>query len=386
MSLMSSKETDLPCATTLLAGIRQRATEQLKRQLSQFAGKFPAACSINGKYPLTANTDWTTGFWSGICWLAWQMSDDEVFLQQLQQQIPSFGERLAQRHDIETHDLGFLYSLSCVNTWRGTGDEAARRYALQAANLLAARYHPRAKIIQAWGDLQDPSQQGRMIIDCMMNLPLLYWASEQTGDRHYAQLAWNHASRACDYLVREDFSTFHTFYMDVNSGAPRKGSTHQGFADDSCWARGQAWAIYGFALSYGYTGDRRFLVTAIETARYFLAYLPADKICNWDLHLATADTAKDSSAAAIAVCGLLELIKHLSVLHPQREYFERQALLIMDELCTSYYQHADVNNGYLLHAVYNMNKSRGVDEYCIWGDYFFFEALSRLSAPLAKYW
>lgn len=372
--------------TTDLNKLTQRLCEKLKSQLVSYDGLYPAACSINGQYPLTDNTDWTTGFWSGMTWLAWQMSGDTTFLTHLQRQIPGYGERLAQRHDVETHDLGFLYSLSCVNTWRSTGDRNAREYALQAAELLAARYHPTAKIIQAWGDLQDPLQQGRMIIDCLLNLPLLYWASEQTGDPRYAELALCHAESACDHLVRSDYSTFHTFYMDVGTGQPIKGTTHQGYADDSCWARGQAWALYGFALSFGYTGERRFLHAAIETARYFIDHLPDDGICYWDLHLNAPGTARDSSAAAIAVCGLLELTRHLSVLHPDHRHFSHQALRIMSQLCDRYFEHRIADNGYLLHAVYNMNKERGVDEYCIWGDYFFFEAVSRLTAPLAKYW
>ena len=360
--------------------------EKLKTQLQRYNGKYPAACSINGAYPLTDNTDWTPGFWSGMTWLGWQMTGDVFFLQHLQQQLPGYGNRVQTRHDTQTHDLGFLYSLSCVNLWRSTGDDYARQSALQAAELLAARYHPAARIIQAWGDLQDPQQQGRMIVDCMMNLPLLYWASEQTGDRRYAQMAHQHASSACDHLIRSDFSTFHTFYMDVVSGKPLKGTTHQGYADDSCWARGQAWALYGFTLSYSYTGERRLLEAAKETARYFIRHLPADSICCWDLHLTAPETAKDSSAAAIAVCGLLELAKQLSVLDPDYEYFNRLALRIMTQLCDRYFDSQVEDNGYLLHAVYNMNKGRGVDEYCIWGDYFFFEAVSRLTTPLAKYW
>jgi len=369
-----------------LTQVQSRCLEKLLHKLDVFAGQYPAACSVNGVYPLTHNTDWTTGFWSGITWLGWQMSDDNRFLSHFQRQLPGFRHRIDCRHDIETHDLGFLYSLSCVNAWRTTGDHHARDTALRAADLLVARYHPAAQIIQAWGDLQDPHQQGRMIIDCMMNLPLLYWATEQTGNPEYAQLAGRHAVQASRYLIRPDRSTFHTFYMDVTTGEPLRGSTHQGYSDTSCWARGQAWAVYGFALSYSYTGNTRFLHDAVETAHYFLSHLPEDRICYWDLSLTAEETARDSSAAAIAVCGLLEIVRHLSVLDADSTYFIREALLIMDALCQHYYQGDLPHNGFLTHAVYNMNKARGVDEYCLWGDYFFLEALSRLSDPLNKYW
>ncbi|TCV95213.1 glycoside hydrolase family 88 protein [Biostraticola tofi] len=369
-----------------LSQVAKKITDKLKHQLQHFSGKYPAACSIDGQYPLTGNTDWTTGFWSGMTGLAWKLTGDKVFAEELDKQVRDFGERLDLQHDLDTHDLGFLYSLSCVNAWHLSGNESARQYALAAADALISRYLPVARIIQAWGDLSDPQQQGRMIIDCLMNLPLLYWASRETGHKQYAELAFNHAEQAYNYLLRDDFSTFHTFYMDVHSGEPLKGSTHQGYADNSCWARGQAWAIYGFTLSYGYTGDDRFLNAARETAEYYLAHLPADKICYWDLALTEPDTHRDSSAAAIAACGLLELAKYLSVLDPLQKKFIEAALLMAKELSLSYVDDQHDQSGYLKHSVYNMNKKRGVDEYSTWGDYFFFELISRLAAPLPAYW
>lgn len=369
-----------------LQSIANQLADKLAFQLGQFNGLFPAACSINGIYPLTPNTDWTSGFWSGMTALAATFSHQERFYNALGQQVESFAQRLRVKHDLETHDLGFLYSLSCVNAWRMTGNINARDCALQAADMLLARYHPQARIIQAWGDLQDPEQQGRMIIDCMMNLPLLYWASEQTGNSEYMNKAYHHALQARKYLFREDSSTFHTYYMDVKTGQPLGGKTHQGFSDNSCWARGQAWAIYGCALSYHYTGDKQFLQAAKEAARYFLTHLPVDGICYWDLSLTADETHKDTSAAVIAVCGLLELANHLSVVDPERRDFIEQALSMMDTLLEAYFDRELNYGGYLTQSVYNMNKNRGVGEYSTWGDYFMFEAISRLVSPEIKYW
>lgn len=369
-----------------LESIVTQLTDKLAFQLDRFDGLFPAACSINGIYPLTSNTDWTTGFWSGATALSSSLSQQPLFHSHLQRQVESFTQRLQQKHDLDTHDLGFLFTLSCVNSWRMTGNQQARQSALQAADTLMTRYHPKAGIIQAWGDLQDPEQQGRMIIDCMMNLPLLYWASEQTGSDDYAHCAYNHAQQAQRYLFRSDHSTFHTFYMDVVTGQPRGGKTHQGFADNSCWARGQAWAIYGCALSYSYTGDKQFLNSATVAARFFLTHLPPDGICYWDLSLTAAETQKDTSAAIIAVCGLLELANHLSVVDPERHDFIQQALSMLDTLLETYFDSEHNYGGYLTHSVYNMNKKRGVGEYSTWGDYFLFEAISRLFSPEAKYW
>lgn len=383
---MQPREDILVTNRSAVDEIAKKLTNKLEFQLETFNGAFPAACSINSVYPLTPNTDWTTGFWSGMTALAARITNSQYFFNHLAHQVSSFGERLTLQHDLDTHDLGFLYTLSCVNAWRMTGNERARQYALQAADKLISRYHPRAMIIQAWGDLNDPEQQGRMIIDCLMNLPLLYWASEQTGKTEYAYYARQHAINACKYLFREDHSTFHTFYMDIVSGEPRYGKTHQGYSDQSCWARGQAWAIYGCTLSYSYTGDAQFLQAALNAADYFLAHLPADNICFWDLSLTEPGTTKDTSAAAIAACGLLELVNHLSVIDPQRETFTKQALVIIDDLVSTYFDDALNQGGYLAESVYNMNKKRGVGEYCTWGDYFLFEAVSRLKSPALKYW
>lgn len=360
--------------------------EKIKFQLEKFQGGYPEACSIQGAYPVTKNTDWTTGFWSGMTSLAWRLTGDDVFLKQLEEQVISFSVRLDNKHDIETHDLGFLYSLSCVNTWKITGNRLAYDTALRAAHLLSARYLPVANIIQAWGDLNDPLQQGRMIIDCLMNLPLLYWAGNETGEKKYIDYAYNHAIQAMNYLLREDNSTFHTFYMDIHTGEPVRGSTHQGYSDSSCWARGQAWAIYGFALSYRATGNPKFLESSKRAANYFIEHLPEDNICYWDLSLTESDTHKDSSAAVIAACGLLELANHIPNSDLGRKYYIEEAFKIVNELFVNYFDGELNSSGYLKHSVYNMNKKRGIDEYCTWGDYFFIELLSRLKSFHINYW
>ncbi len=138
-------------------------------------------------------------------------------------------------------------------------------------------------MIQAWGDLNDPARQGRMIIDCNLNVPLLFWAANETGNAAWREAATRHLAQAARYLVREDASSFHTFYMDVHSGQPLRGDTHQGFSDSSCWARGQAWGIYGFALGFRHTGDTTQPELARKLAHYFLNRLPEDFVCYWDL-------------------------------------------------------------------------------------------------------
>jgi unsaturated chondroitin disaccharide hydrolase len=380
-------QVDRPALKALLEEALARATRQLDRNLAAFGDKFPGEACQDGRWPRTENVEWTTSFWVGQLWLAWELTGEARYRAAAERYLPSFYRRIEQRIDTATHDLGFLYSLSCVSAWQLTGNEAARQAALQAADALMERYNPVAKIIQAWGDLRDPEQQGRMIIDCNMNLPLLYWASQQTGDARYGEAARAHASQAARYVVRPDASTYHTYYMDVNSGEPRFGNTHQGFSDNSCWSRGQAWGIYGFLLSWNHTGERDYVELSRSLAHYFLNRLPEDDVCHWDLALLGTDAVRDSSAAAIAVCGLLELVKALPTLDPLRPAYEEMALRIMESLTRHYLSRDDeACEGLLKHSVYHMSSGKGVDECCSWGDYFWLEALIRLRQSWHSYW
>jgi unsaturated chondroitin disaccharide hydrolase len=279
-----------------------------------------------------------------------------------------------------------LYSLSCVSAYKLTGSAVAAEAAMGAARLLLERYQPRAGIIQAWGDLNDPEQAGRMIIDCNLNLPLLYWASDYSGEPAFRDAANRHIEAAARHIVRADGSTFHTFYFDPASGAPRHGKTHQGFADDSCWARGQAWGISGFPLVYRHNGDTRLLELSKVLANYYLNRLPEDGVCYWDLIFTSGAEERDSSAAAIAACGLLELANNLPLLDPLRGDYQRAALRTVRQLSEHYQGDGFPGGGLLRHAVYHKPHGIGVDESCIWGDYFYLEALLRLSRSWTSYW
>jgi len=350
--------------------------------------KFPGAASKNNIYEFSEkNVGWTTSFWTGMLWLAFEVTGKEKYKEAAMQQLDTYKHRIDNKVDTDTHDLGFIYTLSCVAGYKLTGSEEAKETALKAAELLITRYFEKAGIIQAWGDLNDPNQRGRMIIDCCMNLPLLYWASEVTGDSKYSKIAQSHAEKAAEYIVREDASTFHTFYMDVETGEPKFGKTHQGFSDSSCWSRGQAWGIYGFSLSYLYTKNSEMIGLTKKISNYFLNRLPSDNICYWDLIFTEGTQERDSSAAAIAVCGLLEMTKILPLTDPYRKTYENATLAIIKSLAENYTSANDSDsNGILLHAVYGKPFNNGVDECNIWGDYYYFEALVRLIKDWQLYW
>jgi unsaturated chondroitin disaccharide hydrolase len=364
----------------------QFVLRKIDASLDTFKDKVPPAASTNLMYIPEENTDWTASFWIGMLYLAYEYTSDDKYLDVIKVQLESFKERLTKNIQLETHDIGFLYSLSCVAGYEVLGDETAKETAIKAADKLITRYHKRAKIIQAWGNLSDPEQLGRMIIDCNMNLPLLYFASKKTGDKKYYDIAVNHAKQAAKYIVREDSSTYHTFYMDTENGEPLYGKTAQGYTDQSCWSRGQAWGVYGFVLSYVHTGDREFLDIAEKLANYFLNRLPDDDICFWDLVFTEGNEERDSSAASIMACGLLELSKHLPVSNQYRELYENAALKMIKSLAENYTTKNVHSNGILLHAVYSKPEGNGVDECCIWGDYYYFEALIRTVMSWKMYW
>ncbi|GHV87700.1 glycosyl hydrolase [Spirochaetia bacterium] len=362
-------------------------TGKIKKNITAFKKKFPAPASTSNVYTLIDNTDWTSSFWTGMLALAWEGTADRAFLKAAEAYLPGFRARLDKRIAVETHDLGFLYTLSCVSLWKLTGNQEARDAALKAADLLMVRYHEKAGVIQAWGNLNDTKQQGRIIIDCAMNLPLLYWAAEETGNPYYREAALRHIENANRYIIRSNWSTYHTYYFDTKTGKPLRGSTAQGYSDDSCWSRGQAWGIYGNALSYRYNRDPLFLENARGLARYFLNRLPDDLVAYWDLVFVKGPEERDSSAAAIAACGLLELSAALPYADPDRRLFENAALHITASLAQSYTTAAiPRSNGILIHGVYNKPGHIGVDECTNFGDYFYMEALVRIVRGWKPYW
>jgi unsaturated chondroitin disaccharide hydrolase len=364
-----------------------RALDTVDRNLAHFGDAFPRPSSTHGVYAAMDNTEWTNGFWTGMLWLAYELTGAARYRDAALRHVHSFHARQRDRINVNHHDLGFLYSLSCVAGWQLTGEPLAAEAALGAAHLLLQRYLPDAGIIQAWGELSDPAQRGRMIIDCNLNLPLLYWASDHTGDATFRAAADRHIEAAARHIVRPDGSTFHTFFFDPASGAPLHGKTHQGHADDSCWARGQAWGIAGFPLVYRHNGDARLIDLAQVLANYYLNRLPEDGICYWDLDFTSGPEPRDSSAAAIAACGLLELARHLPLADPLRADYERAAAGMVRTLAQDY---ADTGTtpgaGLLKHGVYHKPNGIGVDEACIWGDYFYLEALVRLTRTWRPYW
>ncbi|MPQ43461.1 glucuronyl hydrolase, partial [Clostridium tarantellae] len=359
----------------------------IERDMEKFGERYPKSSTINNKYEIIDNIEWTNGFWTGLLWLAYEYTKDEKFKNLADKNIESFKKRIEDRIEVEHHDMGFLYSLSCVAGYKLTGNEDGKIAALMAADKLMERYQEKGQFIQAWGPL-GAKDNYRLIIDCLLNIPLLYWAAEETGDKNYYDKAYTHYVTSCNNVVRDDASAYHTFYFDNETGAPLKGVTRQGYSDDSSWARGQAWGVYGFPLNYRYTHDDKCFRLYKGVTNYLLNRLPEDNVCYWDLIFGDGDGhSRDSSAAAIAVCGMHEMDKFLPEVDEDKETYRFAMHTILRSLIENYATNPkDDVDTLLLHGVYSWHTKRGVDEGNTWGDYFYLEALLRFYKNWELYW
>ena len=367
---------DLSTITAVITPLQSR----IARNCAAFGQQFPNF-GEGEQYVLRDNVNWLAAFWPGMLWLCAANCEEPVYKETAVSLLSTFHTRLDEQIHI-THDLGFLYLLSARAQWQVTGDASAQQLALRAADILVERFRESGNYIQAWGPVGDADEGGRIIADTMMNLPLLFWASEQTGNGRYHHAAYHHAKNSQAHLVRPDGSSYHTFFFNQETGEPDHAETHQGFGDDSLWARGQAWMIYGFALASQWCNDASFLETAKNSAAAFLAELPADNVPYWDLRLpSTEEHLRDSSASAIAACGLLR-IAHLS----GDDVYKEQAKMLLQALLDCCLE-TDANaQGLLKHGALHIPKGWAPDDYLIFGDYFFLEALLTLAGNNPDFW
>lgn len=366
------------------------AINQTESCLTNFSDQFKHIYSNNNFYSIAPNNQWTNGFWTGELWLAYENSGLESFRKAAMTQVESFNNRIEKEIETDTHDLGFLYSPSCVAAYKLTGDINAKKHALLAADKLASRFHKKGQFIQAWGALDNKANY-RLIIDCLLNLPLLYWATLETGNEYYAQIAKAHFETAISVVIRPDYSTYHTYYFDPETGKPLHGITHQGYSAESAWSRGQAWGIYGIALSCYYLKKLDYTELFDHVTDYFISHLPKDLIPYWDFTFTDgSDEPRDSSASAIVVCGLLEMARYFP--KDQEAYIKTAKCLLkpLVDLCSA--KSPSQSNGQLLHGVYGRKTpyndciDHGINECNLWGDYYYMEALTRLSKNWNPYW
>lgn len=350
-----------------------------RRNLDRF-GAFPHT-TRQGRWRTSEHGRWTAGHWVGIVWLAYLRSGDPA----LREAAYRWSDRLAPRQtDTTTHDMGFLFYPSFVRGYRITGDAWFRDAAVTAARSLATRYHPAGGYIQAWDEAEDPVHAGRTIVDTVMNLPLLLWASRETEDQTLWEIALRVAETTAEYHVRRDGSTYHIVDFDPASGRHVRSGTHQGLHDKSFWTRGQAWAIYGFSAVARMTARPELRAVADRVADAFLARLAPGQAPPWDFDAPGLDDPRDAAAGAIAADGLLDLA--MAAQEPgERARRDGQGRALLDALIATCLpaEEDDEQQGLLLHATADRPRNSAVDESLIYGDHYFFEALFRAADPAA---
>ncbi len=379
------------------------ATQQLKYMVveaNKIPNHFPKTIDKSGKMIGFDLYDWTSGFFPGNLWMAAEYSKDKT----LTDNAIEWSTKLYPLQNFtEHHDLGFMTYCSLGNAYRITGNKMYRDILIQSAKSLSTRYNKTTKSIKSWNKFDswnnNKSYNFPVIIDNLMNLELLFFASKETGDTSFKHIAIQHALTAMKDQIRPDYSSFHVVCYDTITGKVIARETAQGYSDNSTWARGQAWGIYGFTLAYRETKDIRFLKTAIGMADWFLnsKSLPADKVPYWDFNIEEAGyqpgprsktfmvttKLRDVSAAAITASALFELANYAG---NKSASYKENAIAILHSLASDTYRNKLGENGnfFLKHSVGSIPHGAEIDAPLIYADYYFLEALLRYNKFVSK--
>lgn len=268
-------------STAYWSDLLERLDRKVERMSVQIGEKSPHFAGEDGKYDNNSTDWWTSGFWPGLLWVMHDMTGKTQYRDAAWHWDEELEQWFMKQTEDLHHDVGFQFLATAVMKHQLTGDKEGKRRGIEAANYLASRFNPAGQFIRAWnGD-----KYGWAIVDCMLNISLLFWASRETLDPRYKHIAIRHAETTLEYGIREDGSVKHIISFDAETGAYLENFGGQGDAADSSWSRGTAWALHGFANTYRYTGDARFLNAAKRIAHYFIASLPEDHVPYWDFRL-----------------------------------------------------------------------------------------------------
>jgi len=318
-------------------------------------------------------TDWCDGFLPGMMWIFRRYEgsrgrDSRLWLEN----AIKYTEPLAKMaEDPDQHDLGFILFPTYYRWYRLTGDRRLNDILIQGGKRLGTHFQERGQYLRSFVG------ENSLFINFMMNVGLVLYAARETGDKNLREIALRHALTTRRCLVRGDGSVAHEGLFDTNTGEFQRQTTHQGYRGDSCWARGLGWGMYGFALAYEYSRDPHFLETAGACADYYISKSPADGVPPWDFR-APSESRKqqDTSAAAVAASSFLRLCR--IVPDPVKGHFYwTTAIRILRSLCEKHLGVDDGWEGVLKGGVYHYHKGLGVNESCMWGDYYFVEALEQ---------
>jgi unsaturated chondroitin disaccharide hydrolase len=333
----------------------------------------PRTINEDGSLRVVTGGDLTSGFFPGTLWYMYELTGDEAWKEKA---VAYTAPLEKEQYNGSNHDVGFRMFCSYGNALRLSGDEAYIPILVQSAKTLITRYYESVGSIRSW-DFNKEVWQCPVIIDNMMNLELLFWASKQTGDPIYREIAITHALTTMENQFRDDYSTVHVVDYDTITGEVRQKNTHQGYSDESSWARGQAWGLYGFTATYRFTKDQRFLEMAENIAGFLLNHpnLPEDGVPYWDYNdPGIPDVPRDVSAAAIMASALYEL----STYSDNGVFLRSEADRILDSIWENYRSSEGDNYGFILdHATGNLPRGSDIDVPMNYADYYFLEAQVR---------
>ncbi|MBO5278042.1 MAG: glycoside hydrolase family 88 protein [Lachnospiraceae bacterium] len=316
---------------------------------------------------------WINGFWPGMLWQMYHATGEEIYKNTARGVEKRLDEALNHYSGLD-HDVGFMWLHASVADYRLTGDEEAKERGLKAAGVLASRYNPAGRYISAWNG----NRPGHMIIDCLMNLPLLYWASEQTGDPRFTLVAENHTDTALKYIVRPDGSCNHIVVMDPLTGEYLDNPGGQGYGQGSSWSRGQAWAVYGFALAYKYTGKPEYLDASKRVAHYFLANAAlTDYVPLLDFRAPEEPVYYDTTAGVIAACGLILLTELVDSL--EKNLYGQGAVRLLRAIEEKHCSWKTEEDGIVDFGSAKYHREADREVPIIYGDYFFIEGILRMT-------
>ncbi len=363
--------------------------DKLREKTEIYKEQYPSNYCIGFKYQLGPNNNWIHGMHTGCYLLAYEVTGDTSYLDVAKHQLRSYQQRIDENIGLDDHDVGFVYSPSCVAYYKITGDEYAKELGLKAADILYNEsYSEKGGFIMRMAKGMNTSDERylwacRTMMDTMMNAPLFFWKGQITGDEKFTKAALSQCEITEKYLIRRDGSSYHHYQFDLEKHQPLYGVTFQGNRDESTWTRGHSWGIIGYPIAWNYVPQDYMIPLHRDITYYFLNHLPEDLIPYWDFDYMVGEEPRDTSAAAITVCGMLEAVRVMPYTEEEKEIFTTAAHKILNNIIDKYTTETGKEYDGLMTGVTTARKAPNypIEKCALYGDYFYLEALVRLISP-----
>lgn len=358
----------------------EKVDKKLSRTSVIYKDFIPSSIDENGKFTTSfekSPAGWTNGFWGGLMWLMYTKTNKDCYLEAAKSNEKMLDKAFEYTETLD-HDNGFRWEITSGRSYEHTGDGDSRKRVMLAANLLMGRYNPLGDYLVSWSQ---KDRQGWAIIDCMMNLPLLYKASEISEYERFREIAIKHADKTMKHHIRPDGSSNHIVVYDTKTGEYVESLGGQGMDANSSWSRGQAWAVYGFALSYKHTKNQEYLDTAKKVAHYFIANVSiTDYIPKTDFRSPDEPDKRDTSAGLIAAAGMMEIAEHVP--EYEKDIYVKHAYNLVKAIVEKYADWTEDYDGIIKNGMIQYKSPSPT--YLPYGDYYLADALYRLKEYFEK--